>query len=362
MKIAIYAIALNESDFAVRFIEACAEADCVIVADTGSTDGTTDLLRQHGAIVHDVRIRPWRFDDARNAALALVPDNIDICIALDLDEVLAPGWRDRLERAWTADTTRASFSLIYSHQPDGSPGITFLNNRIHARRGYRWRHACHEALYPDRIIEQVIALPDMQVDHWPDMAKSRSSYLELLKAAVAEEPYSPRMAHYLAREYYFVGQHQDAIAEYERYLSFTDKPFIAERVGAFMTMAACARALGRDPTPYFFRALAEAPDAREPWLGLAEHYYRQAAWPACHGAALRGLSITASQTGYPTDPYYWGSLGDDLAAIASWNLGLRAAALGHAEKAAKLAPWDERLHANLRFMKAELADGSAILP
>ena len=355
MKIAVYAIALNEADFAVRFMEACADADCVVVADTGSTDGTPDLLRQHGAIVHDVRITPWRFDDARNAALALVPDDVDVCVAMDLDEMLAPGWREVLERGWAPGTTRARYTLVYSHQPDGSPGITFLNERIHARRGFRWRHACHEALYSDRTADQFVTLADLRVDHWPDMAKSRSSYLELLKVAAAEEPHSPRMAHYLAREYSFAGLHEEAISEYERYLGFTQNPFIPERVASFVKMATCAIALGRDPVPFYFRALAEAHHAREPWLGLAEHYYREAAWPECYAAALRGLAVVAPSSGYPTDPHYWGALGDDLAALAAWNLGLRDAALRHAQRAAQLAPWDERLHANVRFMESELA-------
>ena len=355
MKIAVYAIALNEVGFVARFMEACAEADCVIVADTGSTDGTPGLLEQYGAIVHAIRIMPWRFDDARNAALALVPDDVDICVSLDLDEVPAPGWRAILERGWAPGTTQARYTLNYSHQPDGSPGITFLNNRIHARRGFRWRHACHERLYADRVVDQVVTLADLRVDHRPDKAKSRSSYLELLQTAVAEEPHSPRMAHCLAREYYFAGRYEEAIAEYERYLGFTESPLIGERASSLMKMAACAAALGRDPIPIYFRAIAEAPSAREPWLGLAEHYYRAAAWPECHAAALKGLAITEAEPDYPADPYFWGSLGDDLAAISSWYLGLREEAHRHARRAVQISPWDERLHANVRFIEAEMA-------
>ena len=40
--------------------------------DTGSTDETVALARENGAVVHDICITPWRFDLARNAALALV--------------------------------------------------------------------------------------------------------------------------------------------------------------------------------------------------------------------------------------------------------------------------------------------------
>ena len=66
------------------------EADGVFVLDTGSTDGTPELLRQLGAHVTQEIITPWRFDTARNRALALVPEDADLCVCTDLDEVFHP--------------------------------------------------------------------------------------------------------------------------------------------------------------------------------------------------------------------------------------------------------------------------------
>lgn len=350
MRIAIYGIALNEAKFVDRFMDACADADHVIIADTGSSDGTADMLRARGAQVHAITVTPWRFDDARNAALSLVPGDVDICVSMDLDEVLAPGWRKALEEGWLPGTTQARYTLVYSHLQDGSPDITFLNTRIHARHGYRWRHACHEALYADRIEPIFVVLPHLRVDHWPDLEKSRSSYLGLLEAAVREEPGSSRMAHYLAREYNYVGRHEEALAEFERYFAMPGNSFVAERISSLLLMAKSAVALQRDPAPYYFRALSEAPNRRELWLGLAEHYYRQSAWSDCHAMALRGLAITVRDESYPADAYYWGSLGEDLAAIAAWNLGLKTEALAHARAALAISPDDDRLKGNVAFM------------
>src|SRR5579859_1289913 len=100
MKIAVYAIALNEAAFAERFMASCRDADLVLVADTGSNDPTAEILTDLGADVRSLRIEPWRFDAARNAALALLPADIDVCVSLDLDQTLAPGWRPLLEAAW----------------------------------------------------------------------------------------------------------------------------------------------------------------------------------------------------------------------------------------------------------------------
>ena len=43
MKIAVYTIALNEIRNVERYLAACADADTIVVADTGSTDGTAQL-------------------------------------------------------------------------------------------------------------------------------------------------------------------------------------------------------------------------------------------------------------------------------------------------------------------------------
>ena len=81
MKIYIYAIAKNERRFCERFMASCAGADGVLVLDTGSTDGTPDELRRLGAEVDVALLENWRFDRARNMALALVPADADVCVA-----------------------------------------------------------------------------------------------------------------------------------------------------------------------------------------------------------------------------------------------------------------------------------------
>lgn len=108
-KICVYAISKNEAKFVDRWTDAVSEADMVLVCDTGSTDDTVEKLKSRGAVVHSVKIDPWRFDTARNTAMDLIPKDIDICVSNDLDEVFEKGWREKLERAWKSDTTRARY-------------------------------------------------------------------------------------------------------------------------------------------------------------------------------------------------------------------------------------------------------------
>ena len=106
-KVCVYAICKNESKFVQRWLESMSEADGIYVLDTGSEDGSPELLRSLGARVSAGHIEPWRFDRARNASLALVPEDTDICVCTDLDEVFHPGWRAALEAQWTAGAGRA---------------------------------------------------------------------------------------------------------------------------------------------------------------------------------------------------------------------------------------------------------------
>ena len=96
-KICVYAICKNEEQFVDRFVDSVQEADGIYVLDTGSTDHTVDRLKKRGVHVKSQKIQPWRFDVARNLSLELVPKDADICICIDLDEVLLPGWRKKLE-------------------------------------------------------------------------------------------------------------------------------------------------------------------------------------------------------------------------------------------------------------------------
>jgi glycosyltransferase involved in cell wall biosynthesis len=93
MKIVVYAICKNEEQFVDRWMDSMSEADQVVVLDTGSTDHTVELLRGRGAQVTVETVSPWRFDAARNRSLDLVPEDTDICVCTDLDEILHPGWK-----------------------------------------------------------------------------------------------------------------------------------------------------------------------------------------------------------------------------------------------------------------------------
>ena len=345
-KICVYAISKNETQFVERFCESAKLADLILIADTGSTDDTVEVARRCGADVYSICISPWRFDHARNAALALVPRDIDICVSLDLDEVLEEGWREEIEKLWTDGVTRMRYNYQWGE------GIEFLYEKIHSRHGYHWHHPCHEYPVPDkRTNEQWITTKMRLVTHHPDPSKSRGQYLDLLELSVKEDPHCTRNAFYYARELSFYFRWQESIDALNKFLAMPEATWDIERCYAYRVMGKCYEGMEMPlkAEAAYHRACAEASYIREPWLYLARFYYRNNRWEDCYSAAKRCLSITEKQNDYTCDPDSWGYEPDDLAAISAYRLGLREQAIVHGQKALDAAPDDEHLQGNMQW-------------
>jgi glycosyltransferase involved in cell wall biosynthesis len=348
LKIAVYAIAKNEEKFVERFCASAREADLILIADTGSTDSTVGRARAAGAQVYPIHISPWRFDRARDAALALIPSDIDVCVSLDLDEVLEPGWREEIEAVWTPATTRLRYGYDWGND------IKFQYEKIHSRNGYSWHHPCHEYPRPDARINEVWAeTQQLLVRHLPDNDKSRGQYLGLLELAVKEDPQCPRNAFYYARELTFYKKWTEAVLALQRYLDLPTATWANERGYAMRLYGRSMDALGQQEVAlqWYRRATAEDPYSRETWCDLSLAAYRRSAWQESYYAACRAVEIKHRELVYTADPAAWGSLPHDLAAVAAWNLGLRQEALEAALAAAQIEPDNLRLKGNVEMMR-----------
>ncbi|MEY4720267.1 MAG: hypothetical protein RL563_2885 [Pseudomonadota bacterium] len=346
MKIAVYTITKNEEQFIQRWADSCREADYRLIVDTGSTDNTLQVAELAGCDTAQIKISPWRFDDARNAALALVPQDIDMCVSLDADEILMPGWRDHLE-SLPDNITRPRYKYVWSWNNDGTEGITFFRDHIHKRHGYRWKHPVHEILIPADC-EEVQAYCGLEVHHHPDPTKSRGQYLPLLELAVEEQPDDDRNRFYLGREYMFYNMPEKSIPHFTRHLELST--WDAERAAS---MRYLAKATG-NKEHWLLRACAEVPHRREPWVDLALHYYETKNWPGSLYASLRALGIADKPLEYLCEAEAWGQLPHDLAGIASWNLEMKRRGFLHTIEALKLAPWDGRIRNNAIMMAKEM--------
>lgn len=351
MKVAVYTIALNEVQFVERWYESAKEADYLLIADTGSTDGTVELARKLGINVTPIYIKPWRFDIARNASLAVLPSDIDYCIALDMDELLVKGWRQELEKAHRLNVTRPRYKFTWNFNEDGTPGLQFGGEKIHTRFGYLWRHPVHEVVMPAHGFVETQDWINLEIHHKADNTKPRSQYLPLLKVSTLEDPTNDRNAFYYARELFFYGHLNESIEEFQRHLSLPKAIWKPERAASMRYLAKMH--VEKDREDWLKKAHKEDPTRREALVELAQYYYETENWTSCYKAAKAALDIKEKPLDYLCEDFAWGYTPYDYAAISLYNLGRVKEAIEHGKKAIELNPTDERLKRNLEFYTAE---------
>ena len=342
MRIGIYALAKNEEQHALDWADSCDGADVVVVTDTGSTDTTPQRLRAAGVTVMTGNVIPWRWDDAHNLSLYHLPDDVDVCVRLDLDERLQPGWRQAIERAWVPPVNQLRYRYVWGWRAPGVPGLTFLSDRVHARHGFRWTAPTHEGLVC-WTGEKVQAVADgLEIHHHRTPGKRHKTDLELLRVAVREAPQDARAWWYLAREQEWAGD-PAAAATFAHYLSMP---------GCYTERAYAYRALYRltGEEKHLHRSAYEAKGEPDGWQQLAWVNYQRQSWRECLTFAEVAIQATGEPT-HATDPDAR-TKAYDLAAVAAWNMGLRPQALRYAREAAAQCPQDERLLNNVRLMEA----------
>lgn len=347
MKTAVYAIGLNEEKHVARWAKSAKDSDYIILADTGSTDKTVEIAKRHGVIVHHISIKPWRFEDARNASLALIPTDVDYCIALDLDEVLVEGWREELEDMLQQGVTRPRYQYTWNWKDEAEtmPGLQYGGDKIHTRHNYRWTHPVHEVLMADRMNE-VQGWCKLEIHHHADNTKSRSSYFPLLQLSVQERPEDDRLAFYFARELFFYGQHKQSADEFKRHLSLPRAVWAPERAAS---MRYLAKLEPENRVDWLTQAVAQAPGRREPLVELAQHYYALSDWENCYKYAKEAVQIIEKPLDYLCEDFAWSDLPWDLLALSAYHLGKKLEAVEYGKKALKYAPDNERLAQNLAF-------------
>lgn len=344
MKIGIYALAKDEVKHVADWAASCDDADVRVVTDTGSTDGTQQQLHAVGVTVATGQVVPWRWDDAHNLSLYHLPADVDVCIRLDLDERLQPGWRAAIEKAWRDGVNNLHYRYVWSFLENGKPGVVFNCDRVHARNGFRWASPTHEGLTCWAGERKVVFADGLEIHHHRDAGKKHKSDLQLLRVAVQESPDDTRSRWYYARELDYAGQ-PEAVEQFQQYL---DMPG-----GTATERAYACRVLYRrtGDEKWADQSSRECPQEPDGWLLLSLIRHHQRRWRESLEFAERAMACTVST--HATDPQAKARAAD-LASVASWELGLRAQALTFGQQAAADLG-DDRIKNNVAVMAKILA-------
>lgn len=291
VKVCVYAITADEPrQFIDRWVANMSGADyiCVLVTKRANDnyfylqEKQKELKLKDKLIIDETGISPWRFDVARNESLKLVPKDSDVLICTDIDEVVDDRLWDDLRKCVYEHPNfdRIFYRYAWSHYDNGEPKWNFWYDKIHKLDGWRWQYPVHESLVcdkPQKYYGQYYLNSDIiYLHHWPDNTKSRSSYLKLLEMRADEYPDDLYGLYYLAREYSFIKDWQNALyTAYRLYTRIAQKPVLDDmrmQPSVLCMLGDFSNHLGlKDDAEFYFRKVIKVePGYRDGYIKLAQ--------------------------------------------------------------------------------------------
>ena len=215
MRICLSMIVKNEAPVIERCLRSAKPlVDAWAISDTGSTDGTQDIIRNFmrdlpGELIE----RPWvDFATNRNEALELAKTHGDYALVIDADDVFE---------------TDANFAWPELAAPGYLLEIVF--SELSYRRialanldaGWQWQGVLHEVLTSPQLASAQ-SLDGIRIRVNTDGARSRqpqeekfSKDADVLRRALEKEPGNTRYAFYLAQSLRDAGRFAESLAAYE---------------------------------------------------------------------------------------------------------------------------------------------------
>jgi glycosyltransferase involved in cell wall biosynthesis len=206
-------------------------ADEIVLVDTGSSDATVAIAREHGATVLRHDFDPVDFASARNAGLAAAAG--DFILVLDADETLEPASRGAV-RLLASEQENIGYVVT---RRNIAPGKTWFDHavRLFPRRPeYRYRYRVHETV-DDSILAAGGRIQRSEIvleHHLPAESQAREKGLRYLALLAEEASQDPDRLVFLAAEYHKLEMYADAGAIAEKVAALSPDDFTAQFTAA----------------------------------------------------------------------------------------------------------------------------------
>ena len=361
-KICVYAIAKNEEKFVDRFMDRLEEIkDHVYILDTGSTDNTYEKFKERGAHIQKKEYEKFDFAQARNDALNLIPEDYDICICLDLDDCIEPGFIEKIISYWEDDLSMLTYNYWTTVNAMDEPVVRFQCGKIHSRKDYYWLYPIHEVLMYSGQNEKKKDAPDIIVKHRPDCTKSRAFYLDMLEDYVEKNPENRRNIYLLAREYKSRKIWEKCIKMSHRYLNLQSLPNKEElgQVMSFLTKSYTGLKYYEEAELWGYKTLKEVGDCRTPYIDMMILYYNKKNYVKSLKYGLDALNITKRNASRTEDRNCWNETVYDYISLSYYHLKDYDNALKYIDMAIERKPDDKRLIENRKIYEKKLVNSLA---
>ena len=214
--------------------------DTWCILDTGSTDGTQDVIKRvlknkRGALYEEPFVN---FKVSRNRCLELAGTNCKFLIMLDDTYSVRGDLRGFLESV-RGDQFSDSFSLLI--QSDDSE--YYSNRIIKSRSGLRYVHTIHEVISDKNNNNVTIPSTNAFIyDHRSEYMEKRTTDrkqfdLELLFKELEDNPSDPRSLYYIAQTYGCLGDEENKAKYFLKRIEHPEQGYIQEKVDACFELA-----------------------------------------------------------------------------------------------------------------------------
>lgn len=329
--------------------------DWWVVSDTGSTDGTQDVVRRvMDGVPGRLLERPWvDFGHNRQEALEAARDLPESAVD---DYVL---WIDADDQLTDVPDALPELTLDGYYLPVDY-GSTRFSRVTLTRLGtpWRWTGAVHEYLDLPTATLGHLEVPRVLVAGGGARSNDPHRFRKdaaLLEAELARDPGDPRAQFYLAQSWRDAGEPERAIAAYRARMD-NERGWVQERFYSALQVARLLRITQR-PDDEVAAAFLDAhhldPTRAEPLVDLAHHerMRERFAIAALYARAALRLPAPPDSAIFVEPDSYGVRAWDELAVACYWS-GAYDEGRAAAEKALALRPDDERLRANLGFFDA----------